>query len=334
MISPIMITRTLLATLLALPLARCRLAAVWSSDIGSGGGGPPVSSLWTLTQRVSIGNVKTKAVVEYDPEVLLSGPKSASLSGAVGEGLGYKAKRDFKAKKTALTLQADVPTGIVSADFSGPTLPSALSKISASASVAAAGGVKIAAEPSLLVKAKTASVKLSAAVAGAALGAEVWPSEQRVTGATASYKVPLSSGRSVGLTVRSSHAGGRSRSPGAVTRVAHPTLQTPTCPPSCLTMTCSPAGPAAAAGPRREVRRLGLRPGRCVDRLRDYRCGELHATPRQRSAMRRRSSRPSPLNRRALSPSRRPSLRAPSPSEEREAQRLSLLCAGCGDMLR
>ena len=45
-------------------------------------------------------------------------------------------------------------------------------------------------------------------------------------------------------------------------------------------------------------------------------------------------ARPSPLNRRALSPSRRPSLRAPSPSEEREAQRLSLASVRRMDVLR
>eukprot|EP00967_Tisochrysis_lutea_P118591 scaffold192849_cov32-Tisochrysis_lutea.AAC.2 len=85
--------------------------------------------------------------------------------------LAYKGARDFAACKSSLTLNAVLHSVGLSASLGGTALPVQLSKLTASKTFDA-GGVQVLAEPSFVVKAKEAALKLVATKSTASLTVE------------------------------------------------------------------------------------------------------------------------------------------------------------------
>lgn len=134
-----------------------------------------MSNQWKYDTPLSLGNWKATAAVDYDPAVLLKSPKAVSLYGSVPGAenilLTYMMLRDFAAQKSLLTFKSVMNSVALTAHLAGETFPDELMKLTASQTVVARG-VKVLAEPSFAIKAKTAALKLVAQRGAAALTVE------------------------------------------------------------------------------------------------------------------------------------------------------------------
>lgn len=128
-------TTTAVPILAMLATARAGLSGEMSttpSQVTGGSGRLPLSSVWNLHQKVSFPGTWFEGAadvnVQYDPEVLLTMPKSAGLTVA-DHSFILKLNRDFAGAKTALNLKLDpsafnlAAVDTLTVDLAGDVLP-------------------------------------------------------------------------------------------------------------------------------------------------------------------------------------------------------------------
>lgn len=133
------------------------------------------------------------------------------MPGAEAYKLAYAGTRDIACAKTSLNLKGAVNTVGLSASLVGSNLPTDLSKICASKTIDASG-VTLTAEPSYLVRAKKAALKLVAKKNGASVTCNV------PQGGTPTYNVRAFGAQVPKLGRRSSAAASPGPAAGGVQR--------------------------------------------------------------------------------------------------------------------
>jgi len=184
--------------------ANANTAEVTTTNVRSGAAFDNLKASWS--KALNIGDFKTNLECNYDYNANKDFIKDATLSGDLLEGSGddmsvsYEVSHDFQSKETSVNVKAVQSGTTLSADYS---TSDQLKEVSAHRQVDV-GDQTIDVEPSWLVNAKTARVKLMSAINGGdRVKAQVdYATDGGATSYELGYERNLEDGRDVAVTFK------------------------------------------------------------------------------------------------------------------------------------
>jgi len=200
--------RKMIYAISLLPVLAANTAEVSTSDVRHGAAFDNIKASWGKT--LNFGDRKTNLRCDYDYKESRDFLKQVSLQGDLLEGSGddvqvsYDVNHNFKSKKTDVKLSAAMQGTKLSVDYD---TESNVKEVSAARSVDVVD-YKVDLQPSWLVQAKTARVKMMSAIGGGGVSAQV---DYNVDGKEAAYEVGYSRSLEEGKEVSATFAPGTSQ---------------------------------------------------------------------------------------------------------------------------